>query len=284
MKLLIVGHNGMLGADMVLLARGAGHEVEGVDYPQIDITKLESIRAHIGRVKPAAVINCAAYTAVDACETDADAAFAVNATGAGLLARCAQERGAALVHYGTDYVFDGRGSRPYVETDPTGPASVYGKTKLEGEALVQKNCPRAAVLRIAWLYGLRGNNFVKTIRSVARKNAAAGKPLRVVNDQFGTPTYTVDVCRQTLRLLEAGAFGLFHSTSEGACTWFDFASAIVTAAGIPVRTEPCTTAEFPRPAPRPMYSVLENANLKRLGINVMPEWEEGFGEFLKSEN
>lgn len=284
MKILIVGHNGMLGQDMVHAAREAGHHVTGIDFPDIDITKSESIQKHVAAVRPQAIINCAAYTAVDACETNRDLAFAVNAEGAGFLARCANENHVAFVHFSTDYVFDGRKKTPYVESDPVNPQSVYGKSKLEGEVQVQKNCSRSYIFRIAWLYGKNGSNFVKTIRNLAQKNASTGAPLRVVNDQFGTPTCTIDVCRQTFGMIETGGnFGLYHSTSEGECSWYDFAVEIVRASGSKVQVLPCTTAEFPRPAPRPMYSVLENSKLKKLGLNMMPEWKDGFKKFLNVE-
>jgi dTDP-4-dehydrorhamnose reductase len=214
------------------------------------------------------IINCAAYTAVDACETDRDRAFAVNADGAGLLACSARAHDCSFVHFSTDYVFDGTKTGPYIESDPANPVSVYGKSKLEGELLVRNNCKQSFIFRIAWLYGTGGSNFVKTIRNVARKNAAA---------------YTADVCRQTLRMIETPHFGLYHSTSEGECSWFDFASEIVRCAGIPAQVQPCTTAEFPRPAPRPANSVLENGGLKRLGLNFMPHWKEAFAAFLRDE-
>ncbi|MBN2188928.1 MAG: dTDP-4-dehydrorhamnose reductase [Chitinispirillaceae bacterium] len=281
MKLLVVGHNGMLGQEMVRAARRAGHEVSGADFPDIDITRQESIQSCFAAERPRAVVNCAAYTAVDACETDRERAFAVNARGAGLVAAAAEGCGAAFVHFSTDYVFDGRKSSPYVESDPVNPASVYGRSKLEGELLARKNCGRSFILRIAWLYGIDGGNFVRTIRTLAEKNAAAGRPLRVVNDQTGSPTYTADVCRQTLRMLETRYFGLYHCTSEGQCSWYDFALEIVGASGIPVNVEPCTTAEYPRPAPRPAYSVLENSALKKLGLNFMPHWKEAFAAFLR---
>jgi dTDP-4-dehydrorhamnose reductase len=283
MKVLVVGHHGMLGADMMRAAAAAGHEVRGSDFPEIDITEVESIRRCFAAAGPQAVINCSAYTAVDACETNREQAFAVNADGACLLARCAEEYNATFVHFSTDYVFDGTASRPYVETDPTNPMSVYGKSKLAGEILVQKNSSRAFIFRIAWLYGAGGNNFVKTIRTIAAKNAAAGVPLRVVNDQIGTPTSTVDVCRQTLRMVETDHYGIYHSTSEGKCSWFDFALEIVRASGIPALVLPCSTVEFPRPAPRPMNSVLENSRLKEFGMNIMPHWKKGFEEFLMEE-
>jgi dTDP-4-dehydrorhamnose reductase len=284
MNLLIVGHNGMLGRDMMGAARSAGHNVSGADIPDIDLTKPESIRSCVAAAGPQAIINCAAYTAVDACETDRVRAFAVNASGAGLLAGAAERCGALFVHFSTDYVFDGTKTRPYLESDPVHPLSEYGRTKLEGERLVRKNCKRSFIFRIAWLYGKNGHNFVKTIRTLAEKNISTGTPLRVVNDQFGTPTWTADVCRQTLRMISTRRhFGLYHCTSEGECSWYDFAREIVRASGIPVTVAPCTTAAFPRPAPRPKYSVLENSLLKKLGLNMMPHWKDGFREFLKEE-
>jgi len=283
MKLLIIGCNGMLGHDMVAEARKAGHVVFCVDHPEIDITKPESVKSHAETFRPEAIINCAAYTAVDLCETNRETAFAVNGAGAGNIARAASGIGAKLVHISTDYVFDGRAMKPYVEDDPTGPATVYGQSKLEGEKLVGNNCTRAFILRIAWLYGKNGNNFVKTIRSIAAKNVTDNKPLRVVNDQWGTPTWTVEVCRQILKLLETGHYGLYHATNEGMCTWFDFAKKIVASANIPCEVLPCTTKELPRPAPRPQYSVLENRNLKKLGLNIMQDWEKAFEEFLRRE-
>jgi len=283
MNILIVGHNGMLGSDMMIVTRSAGHDVTGIDVPDIDITKRDSIQRCLAAVKPQIIINCAAYTAVDACETARERAFAVNAQGAGLLAGCAHESQAVLVHFSTDYVFDGTKAQPYLENDPTNPVSVYGKSKLEGELLVQKNCSRSFIFRIAWLYGARGGNFVKTIKTLAQKNLSLGMPLRVVNDQVGTPTWTVTVCRQTFGMIETKHYGLYHCTSEGRCSWYDFALEIVRTAGIEVQVVPCSTAEFPRPAPRPANSVLENGRLKELGLNIMPYWKAGFENFLKDE-
>ena len=273
----------MLGSDMTAAAARAGHETTCVDFPDIDITRPQSVQTRVTAAAPQVIINCAAYTAVDACETNAAAAFAVNADGAQNLARAAQEAGAVLVHYSTDYVFDGAKNGPYVETDAANPATVYGKSKLKGERLAHEACSRLIILRIAWLYGKNGGNFVRSIRAAAQKNAAAGTPLRVVNDQRGTPTYTVDVCNQTFALIAADRPGLYHATNEGACTWFDFAQEIVACARIPVDLRPCTTAEFPRPAPRPKNSILENAELKKLGLNIMPDWKDGFKRFLEEE-
>jgi dTDP-4-dehydrorhamnose reductase len=287
MKILVVGHKGMLGTDMMVAARRSGHEVIGIDYPEIDITSLDSIRAQLSASMPDTIINCAAFTAVDLCESETAKAFAVNAVGAGNLAAAAAEIQSRLVHYSTDYVFDGAARIPYVETDKTGPMSAYGRSKLEGEKLVASNNERSFIIRIAWLYGTTGNHFVKTIRALAAKRSAAGDHLRVVDDQIGSPTCTLDVCRQTLRLLETDGFGLYHATSEGQCSWHEFAQEIVRSAGIAVAVDPCSTAEFtaefPRPAPRPAWSVLENAALKRLGLNCMPHWSDAFSAFTKLE-
>jgi dTDP-4-dehydrorhamnose reductase len=283
MKLLIVGCNGMLGTDMAIEAKKAGHDAAGVDFPDIDITRPQSIERVVAEARPEAIINCAAYTAVDACETNVETAFGVNARGTANLAAAASACGALFVHYSTDYVFDGKTTSPYVESDPTAPLTVYGRSKLEGERLALEGCKRTIILRIAWLYGMNGSNFVKTIRAAALKKAASGESLRVVSDQWGTPTRTVPVCFQTLALLTANQYGVFHATCEGACTWFDFTVEILRHAGIDAAVAPCTTAEYPRPAPRPLFSVLENQRLKIAGLNRMPGWKDALSGFYAVE-
>jgi dTDP-4-dehydrorhamnose reductase len=283
MKLFIIGSNGQLGRDMMLTAAAHRHTVEGMDFPAIDITDQRSVRDAVMRVAPDAIINCAAHTAVDACETEADKAYAINAAGVAHIALAAKQAGAKFVHISTDYVFDGTKKGPYVETDAPNPGSVYGKTKLAGELELKKAYDRHFIVRIAWLFGTRGNNFLKTIRSLAEKHASSGAPLKVVNDQVGTPTYTMHVCKQILSLIGTDHYGLFHGTNEGWCSWYDFAKAIVRAYGLPVEVVPCTTEEFPRPAPRPANSVLENERLKKLGLNIMPQWEKGLEDYLREE-
>jgi dTDP-4-dehydrorhamnose reductase len=283
MRMIIIGCNGQLGADFMAQAVAAGHDVCGMDYPQIDITDPGSAQRAIESVRPEMIVNCAGYTAVDACETDEQRAFAVNAAGVGNIAQTAQACGAAVAHISTDYVFDGTKSGPYVESDPPNPQSAYGRTKLAGEEACMRICQRHFIFRIAWLYGINGANFVKTIRRAAAEKAAGGGELKVVSDQRGTPTWTVEVCRQMLRVIGTRHFGLFHCTAEGECTWYDFARHIVERAGISAPVVPCTTREFPRPAPRPANSVLENARLKALGLHSMKEWRAAFGEFLATE-
>jgi dTDP-4-dehydrorhamnose reductase len=279
MNVLIVGCNGMLGSDMVRVGRLLGHEVSCVDFPEVDITRADSIASTLGRSSAQAIINCTGYTAVDEAERNRGKAFAVNCDGVANLALAAKERNALLVHFGTDYVFDGTATQPYVEDDACSPRSVYGESKFAGERVLAQVWPRHQILRIAWLYGAAGGNFVKTILKAARKAAAAGTPLRVVNDQQGSPTWTEDVCRQTYCLAGTQETGIFHATSEGRCTWYDFAGSIVKRAGLAAQVIPCTTAEFPRPAARPPWSVLDNRRLKRLGLNAMPHWERAFDAF-----
>jgi dTDP-4-dehydrorhamnose reductase len=283
MKLLVIGHQGQLGRDMMLAASASGFAADGVDFPAIDITSGAGTAAAVGRYRPDAIINCAAHTAVDKCETDTAAAFSVNADGVKNLALAARQSGAKLVHISTDYVFDGAKKTPYVESDTPNPMSAYGKSKLAGEKLLLDTYDRYFIFRVAWLYGTRGNNFLKTIRGLAQKRAGTGEPVRVVNDQIGTPTYTMHVCNQVLSMVSGERFGLYHCTNEGQCSWFDFAQAIVQAYAIPVEVLPCTTAEFPRPAPRPANSVLENEQLKKLGMNIMPQWEKGLEEYVEEE-
>ena len=283
-NILVIGSNGQLGTDMVQLAAQQKIVCTGLDFPQIDITSQESVAAVMATVKPDIVINCAAFTAVDDCETKPGDAYKVNADGPAVLAKATRNCGALLVHISTDYVFDGTKKTPYLETDTPSPLTVYGKSKLEGEIKIAQNTDRFQIYRIAWLYGIYGNNFVKTIRNVAAKKAASGETLKVVNDQFGTPTHTVDVCRQIFSTMQKELFGIFHCTSQGACSWYDFAREIIDSYNIKADLKPCTTEEYPRPAPRPMYSVLENARLKSAGEDNMPEWKEAFHAFLKREN
>ncbi len=283
MRIFVVGNLGQLGKDMMLAASSCGHAVAGADYPGVDITNLASVTTAVLQHSPDVIINCAAFTAVDLCETESQKAFAVNEGGAKNLALTARECGAKIVHISTDYVFDGRKKSPYVETDAPNPLSVYGKSKLAGEKGLVEACDRHFIFRIAWLYGTRGNNFLKTIRARAEKCALSGEPLKVVDDQIGTPTYTVHVCNQILRMISTDHYGLFHVTNEGWCSWFGFARAIMQAYGIRAEVVPCTTSEVPRPAPRPANSVLENKRLKQLGLNIMPQWEQGLQEYLKEE-
>ena len=281
---LILGAGGMLAtvwAERVAAAGGTLPGLGGVgllDQSACDITSAESVtRAVTPGVR--AVINCAAYTAVDQAETDEAKATEINGHAVGLLARRCREVGAAMVHYSTDYVFDGSASAPYRVDHPRAPISAYGRSKAVGEELLERSGAEFLNLRTAWLYAHCGGNFVRTIAKAAREKPV----LRVVNDQRGRPTSCATLVDITLRLLAAGARGTLHACNSGECTWFDLASAIVervnAASGGACRVDPCSSAEYPRPARRPAYSVLDLTPTERL-IGPITPWREGLGPVL----
>jgi dTDP-4-dehydrorhamnose reductase len=277
MKALIVGCLGMLGTDL-MAAFSPLYDVTGFDRPELDITQPGECFARLKDLRPDVVINAAAFTRVDACETHQEEAFLVNAYGAGNLAAAAASTGALLVHYSTDYIFDGLKKDPYVEGDVPNPQSVYGKSKLTGEHLIRQKCPNHLMLRISWLFGPNGPNFIRTITDAGRK----GMPLRVVNDQRGSPTYSRDIAAHTLKMISAGCRHTYHVTNTGSCTWFTLASKALEWAGIEgVPIMPVSTSEFPRPAPRPANSVLANARLEQNGLPLMRSWQAAVRDYVE---
>ncbi|WP_090713990.1 dTDP-4-dehydrorhamnose reductase [Paenibacillus typhae] len=282
MKVLVTGSAGQLGQDLVLLLQKQGHEVLGCDRQEMDITNLEQCKEIIGGFGPDAVIHCAAHTAVDAAETDVDAAYLINATGSRNVALAAERAGAKLVYISTDYVFDGMGTKPYHEYDNTDPQSIYGKSKRAGEILVQSLSSKFFIVRTSWVYGKYGNNFVKTMLKLGQE-----KPLlQVVNDQKGSPTYTVDLARFLLELIQTENYGVYHASNSDACTWYEFTQAIFAEAEdilglkFTARLEPCGTEQFPRPAPRPRYSVMEHLSIRTNRFEDIRPWREGLRDFL----
>lgn len=276
MRILIVGNLGMLGTDLMSEV-GSCHEVLGVDRQELDIMDRTQCLEFLGDFRPNTVINAAALTQVDYCETHEAEALLVNGQGAGNLAAAASSVGALLVHYSTDYVFDGLKADAYVEEDPPNPRSAYGRSKLRGEELVRLHGRDHLILRTAWLFGQNGTNFIRTILAAAKN----GQPLRVVNDQRGSPTYSRDLAAYTLRLIEAGCRGTYHLTNSGACTWYQLAMCVVEWAGLrDVDVTPVRTDDFPRPAPRPANSVLANARLEREGFPPMRPWQEAAREYV----
>jgi dTDP-4-dehydrorhamnose reductase len=274
-RVLVTGAGGQLGQDVVaaLEAAGGHHQVTGPDHGGLDVSDRDAVLQAIDGVGPDAVIHCAAWTAVDACEGDPDRAFAVNALGSRHVAEGARLTGAHLVYVSTDYIFDGRQPAPYVEWDSPNPLSVYGRSKLGGEREVQSLVPGATIVRTSWVCGARGANMVKTI---LRLSAQPGE-LAFVDDQHGCPTFTEDLAAMIVRLSAARLPGLFHVTNQGPTTWYDFARDVVKAAGRdPSMVRPITTAELqpPRPAPRPANSVLDNAALRLQGIGLLADYHE----------
>lgn len=277
LKLLVTGAAGQLGADVVAHASQVGDTVVAVARADLDITDPDAVRELLQLTRPDAVVNAAAYTAVDACETDGDHAFAVNATAVGYLADACAAVGAHLVHVSTDYVFDGTLDRPYREDDPTNPQSVYGKSKLAGEVAAG---PAAAIARTSWVCGAHGDNMVKLILRLAGN---ADQELAFVSDQRGCPTFTADLAPALHRLATDGRSGVHHLTNQGAVSWYEFVGEILAAAGHDRgRVRPITTAELdpPRPAPRPANSVLDNAVWRDAGLTPLRDFRAPLAELV----
>lgn len=269
----------MLGLDVQAAAAAAGHEAIALARAELDVTDAAAVAAAFAAEPVDAVINCAAYTNVDGAESEPDTATAVNGAGAGNVAAAAAATGAWTVHVSTDYVFDGCKTTPYLESDPTGPRSVYGASKLAGEHAVAGAAPGAhTIVRTAWLFGTGGPCFPATIRRLARER----DELEVVDDQRGCPTFTPHLARALVALAETRAVpGLAHVAAAGECSWFEFAREIVALSGATAHVNPCTTAEFPRPAPRPAYSVLRSE--RGAAVPNLPDWRAGLHEYMSAQ-
>ncbi len=275
---LITGSYGQLGSDLQqVLAGHAGDEVRAVDVDVLDITDAAAVDAAVADFGPDVLVNAAAYTAVDAAESDEDRAYAVNAAGPAVLAATLARRGGRLVHVSTDYVFAGDASRPYEVNDEPAPKTAYGRTKLAGERAVRELLPDASyVVRTAWVYGAQGKNIVKTMARLERER----ETVNVVDDQRGSPTWSLHLAGALVELARsAAAPGVYHCTGSGDTTWFGFAQAIFAELGAdPARVRPITTAEYPLPAPRPPYSVLSDAAWRAAGLTPMPAWRDALHE------
>jgi dTDP-4-dehydrorhamnose reductase len=270
MRLLITGAAGMLGRDVAAAAERAGHEVVALARAQLDVADRAAVHKAIAAARPNAVVNCAAWTDVDGAEADEVAATRINGDGAGHLAEAAPY----LVHVSSDYVFDGHGTEPYREDDPVGPLSAYGRSKLAGERAVQTANPDHAIVRSSWLFGAGGRNFVDTMLRLG----AERDELRVVEDQVGCPTFTGHLAGALVTIAENRTAGILHVAGGGACSWFELARAALQEQKVTTRIEPCTTAEFPRPAPRPAYSVLGST---RPDAPTLPPWRDGLRAYLR---
>lgn len=279
MKVLICGANGQLGWDCQRVFVKE-NEVIPYDIDQLDITDREKVEAVISGVMPDVVINCAAYTQVDRCETEQDIAHAVNVEAPGYIAKACKAVNALMIHISTDYVFDGLKEPPlsYNENDEVNPLSVYGKTKLDGERRVAEITENHMIVRTAWLYGINGNNFLKTMLRLALLTPE--KQIKVVNDQFGSPTWSLRLALQIERLVQIKGQGVYHATSEGYCSWYELALYFLKQMEVPANIVPCTTEEYPTPAKRPANSILENGRLKRSDNNRMTGWRYGVDHFI----
>ena len=279
MRIIITGANGQLGLELSKqLSRNKEYEVICTDIEELNIVDINSVNKVISKYKPDVVINCAAHTAVDLCETDIENAYKINAIGPRNLAIACEKVNAKFVQVSTDYVFDGNIDRPYREDDNTCPNSIYGSSKLMGEKFTKEFCSRHFIVRTAWLYG-EGNNFVRTMLKLSETN----KEINVVNDQFGSPTSTVDLAKAIIELIHTEHYGTYHGTCEGKCSWYDFAQKIFEIRNIDIKVNPVTSEEYKRTAPRPTYSVLDNFMLKLVGLNSFRNWEDALIEYLNEE-
>ncbi len=277
MRVIITGGRGQLGSDLCALLKSNDCEVFSFSSKDFDITDNQKVLKISEQVLPDLIINCGAWTEVDACESDIDKAYLVNAIGAKNCAIAAQKIGSKLIHISTDYIFDGNKNTPYNEYDTPNPQSIYAKSKYAGEILVKEHSDKFFILRVAGVYGANGKNFVKTIVNYGKTKDS----IKVVTDQITTPTYTIDICHQILRLMPTESYGTYHCSAEGFCSWFEFTQFIFDKLKISTKIYPCTTEEFPRPAKRPSYSVLENFNLKIQNLNVMRSWKDGITDFIE---
>ncbi len=272
MRILVTGAGGQLGR--ALPAALSGHEVTALPHGRLDVADAPAVDAALAAEHPQVVINAAAYNEVDRAEAEPDAAFRGNALGPRVLAEATAARGIALVHVSTDYVFDGEADAPYLESSPTAPRSVYGRSKRAGEEAVIAANPRHFVVRTAWLYALDGRNFPNTMRRLAERGG-----VRVVDDQRGSPTYVPHLAAALASLVGSGDFGLHHAAGRGEATWYELTRALFAGLGLDVTVEPVTTDAFPRPAPRPRYSVL---GTERRPARLLPPWQDGLAEYVRA--
>lgn len=273
MKLLVTGAGGMLGRDFARAAREWNHDVVALGHGELDITNAQAVREAVLAERPVAVVNCAAWTNVDAAEDDLDGATKVNVVGARNVAAAAAEVDASVLFPSTDYVFDGAKGAPYVESDLIRPLSIYGQTKAAGEHETAASNPRYLIVRSSWLFGVGGRNFVETMLALAEDQGE----VVVVRDQVGSPTYTAHLADALVRMLERGALGIHHMAAGGECSWYEFAQEVFRQAGIGCRVLSMTTAELARPAPRPAYSVLGTQRERAIEL---PDWHEGLAAYL----
>lgn len=284
MRYAVLGAAGQLGRDLCPRLSGEVIALSRGGSPLVDLARPESLRTLFEDVRPDVVINCAAYNFVDRAESEPQEAFAVNAWGVRELARRCGERDCLLVHFSTDYVFglDAARRQPWTEDDGPGPLSVYGLSKLAGEYFVRSLCPRRLIVRTCGLYGVwgsggKGGNFVETMLRLADQ----GKPLRVVDDQICTPSYTVDVAETTIALLKTAPFGLYHVTNSGSCTWHELARTIFELSGVTANLTAIPSREYPTPARRPAYSVLDHSGLRNAGVASPRSWREALAAYLR---
>ena len=276
MKVLVTGVKGQLGHDVVLELEKRGHRAIGVDVEEMDITDAEMVRQVMEETAPDAVIHCAAYTAVDAAEDNVSLCRRINAEGTANIARACRDLDCKMMYISTDYVFNGRGERPWEPDDEREPLNVYGQTKYEGELSVEM-LEKYFIVRIAWVFGVNGKNFIKTMLNLGKTR----DHLTVVDDQIGSPTYTWDLARLLADMIETDRYGRYHATNEGLCSWYEFACEIFRQAGMPVEVEPVSSSQYPAKVVRPSNSRMDKSKLDQMGFRRLPSWQDALGRYLK---
>lgn len=277
MKVLVTGAKGQLGTDLMNELAKRGIEGIGVDVQEMDITDAEACRRVIKNSGADAVIHCAAYTAVDAAEDNVDLCRRINGEGTRNVAQACKEADVKLMYISTDYVFDGQGTRPWEPDDERHPLNVYGQTKYEGELAVEELSDKYFIVRIAWVFGVAGKNFIKTMLRLGKERGAVS----VVDDQIGSPTYTYDLARLLVDMIQTDKYGRYHATNEGLCSWYEFAKEIFRQAGMDVPVTPVSSDQFPAKAARPSNSRLSKEKLSENGFERLPAWQDALGRFLK---
>ena len=277
MKVLVTGVKGQLGFDVMNELQTRGIEAVGVDIEEMDITDSLSVKKVITQAAPDVVIHCAAYTAVDAAEENEAVCRKVNADGTENIAKVCRMLDCKMIYISTDYVFDGKGTRPWEPDDERHPLNVYGQTKYEGELAVQKNLTKYFIVRIAWVFGKNGKNFIRTMLNLAKTHDT----ITVVNDQFGSPTYTYDLAKLLVDMTESDKYGIYHATNEGICSWYEFACEIFKQAGVNVNVIPVTAAEYQAKAKRPENSRMSKSKLTENGFERLPSWQDALSRYLK---
>lgn len=279
MKVLVTGAAGQLGYDVIKELTRRGIEHAGVDMADFDITDEAAVLNYLKRYRPDCVIHCAAYTAVDKAEDEPDLCHRANAVGTENIAKTCREIGAKMIYLSTDYVFPGQGQTPYETNSSTGPQNVYGKTKLAGERAVQDLLEKYFVVRISWVFGKNGGNFVKTMLRLGGERDT----ITVVSDQIGAPTYTADLAPLLCDMAESEKYGVYHATNEGDCSWAAFAGEIMRQASLPAQVVPISSADYPAKAKRPANSRLSKKSLDEAGFSRLPGWQDALGRYIKEQ-
>lgn len=277
MRILVTGVKGQLGYDVVNELKKRGHTPIGVDVEEMDITDSAAVEQEMKKETLDAVIHCAAYTAVDAAEDNREICMRVNAEGTRNIARVCRELDIKMIYISTDYVFDGEGERPWEPDDARNPLNVYGESKYQGELAVEEYLDKYFIVRIAWVFGVNGKNFIKTMLRLAETH----KEINVVNDQTGSPTYTYDLAVLVADMAETEKYGRYHATNEGLCTWYEFAKEIFAQAGVDIKVNPVSSEEFPAKAKRPHNSRMDKSKLTQNGFRLLPSWQDALKRYLE---